>query len=145
HLPVAVPDWRIAVEGLIAYPLLPGSPAMTLSDLGQPVFQVDVASRTYAEQLGTLMAALHGIPVEDAAAAGLETPGPDEIRAQRRAEYEQIAAEFSVADDLRDRWERWLGSPDGWPDRTVFSHGELYQAHVLVAPDETITGVLDWT
>ncbi|WP_163541773.1 macrolide 2'-phosphotransferase [Occultella kanbiaonis] len=145
HLPVAVPDWRIAGEDLIAYPQLPGSPGLTLDDAGEPVWHMDVASATYAVEIGRLLAALHAIPIAEARAAGLETPGPEEVRAERRAEYERVAAEFAIATELRSRWERWLADDSLWPTWTVFSHGELYQAHVLLDPGERITGVLDWT
>ncbi|WP_420114790.1 macrolide 2'-phosphotransferase [Pseudactinotalea sp.] len=145
HLSVAVPDWQITADDLIAYPLLPGSPALTLGENGHPVFHVDVASERYATEIGRLMARLHAIPTDEAEAAGLEVPGPAEIRALRRSEYERVAAEFSIAADLRDRWESWLADEETWPEWTVFSHGELYQAHVLVDAEDSITGVLDWT
>lgn len=145
HLDVAVPDSQVAAPDLVAYPLLPGSPALTLGETGHPVFHVDVDSRRYAVGIGRLMATLHAIPAEEAQAAGLEVPDIGAVRAARRSEYEHVAAEFTVADHLRTRWEAWLDDGPGWPAWTVFSHGELYQAHVLVDAEETITGVLDWT
>ncbi|GAB2608930.1 macrolide 2'-phosphotransferase [Pseudactinotalea suaedae] len=145
HLAVAVPDWQVAAEDLIAYPLLPGSPALTLGANGHPVFHVDAASERYAIEIGRLMAALHAIPAEEVRAAGVEVLGPEQVRAERRGEYDRVAAEFSVADHLRTRWETWLDDDSTWPSFTVFSHGELYQAHVLVDAQERVTGVLDWT
>lgn len=145
HLPVAVPDWQIATADLIAYPLLPGSPALTLGDNGHPVFHVDAASERYAVEIGRLTAALHAIPPEDAAAAGLEILGPEQVRAERRSEYERVASAFTIADHLRARWETWLDDESTWPPFSVFSHGELYQAHVLTDPQERITAILDWT
>ena len=59
HLSAAVPDWRIHTDELIAYPLLPGKPGLTLDGAGAPVWHFDVASLTYAESLGDLLAELH--------------------------------------------------------------------------------------
>src|SRR5699024_623859 len=34
HLDIAIPDWRISTERLIAYPLLPGTPGLTVDSDG---------------------------------------------------------------------------------------------------------------
>src|SRR5690625_3149282 len=141
---VAVPQWQIAEDDLIAYPLLPGSPAMTIDD-GVPTFHVDVASATYATELGRLLAALHAIPTEDFQEAGLVPLSVAEVREQHRRDLAEIAAAFPVAGHLRQRWEAWLGDDSYWPMRTTFTHGEPYHAHVLVDTNQHITGVLDWT
>lgn len=144
HLDVAVPQWRVAAEDLIAYPLLPGSPALTLAD-GEPVFHVDVASRRYALELGRLVGALHAIPAADTQAAGLKLDTVADVRAKHREDLERVATRFVIADDLLTRWRRWLDNDSYWPAHTAFTHGELYQAHVLVDTEDRITGVLDWT
>lgn len=142
---VAVPDWLVAHAELIAYPLLPGSPAMTLDDDGAPVHHVDVASRRYAAELGRLLAAIHGIGTEHLAAAGLQPTTAAHARDERRGDLAQVAAAFTIPQELLQRWHTWLDTDSYWPAWTVFTHGEPYQAHVLVDSADHITGVLDWT
>ena len=42
HLSVAVPDWQIHTAELIAYPLLPGDPGLTIDERGGPRWHFDV-------------------------------------------------------------------------------------------------------
>lgn len=144
HLDVAVPQWQIAEKDFIAYPLLPGSPALTLND-GEPVFHVDVASIDYARDLGTLLAALHTIPIEVAQHAGITNKTITQVRAERRADLTRVAENFTIRADLMQRWAAWLDTDSYWPAHTVMTHGEPYQAHVLVNDHDRITGILDWT
>ena len=139
-----VPQWRVHAEDLIAYPLLPGEPALTIDD-GEPSWHVDLASQPFARAYGQLVGQLHQMPVSDAARAGLPAPTMVEIRAARAEELAQVAAEFRIAADLREQWDAWLADPSCWPEQTTFTHGELYHAHILIADEGTITGVLDWT
>ncbi|MGC0141980.1 macrolide 2'-phosphotransferase [Pseudactinotalea sp. Z1732] len=144
HLDVAVPQWQVANEELVAYPELPGAPALTIDD-GEPTFHVDVASRTYAVEFGRLAAALQAIPRGALTEAEVQDTTPEQVRAKHRADLEQVATAFRVADDLLARWHAWLDTDSYWPEWTAFTHGELYQAHVLVDQQHRITGVLDWT
>lgn len=141
---VAVPQWQNVADDLIAYPLLPGSPALTIDD-GVPTFHVDVASTVYAAELGRLLAAVHAIPADAFQGAGLAPVSIAEVREQRRSDLAKVAAAFPVAAHLRRRWEAWLEDDSYWPTWTTFTHGEPYHAHVLVDADQQITGVLDWT
>ncbi|HLS15141.1 MAG TPA: macrolide 2'-phosphotransferase [Beutenbergiaceae bacterium] len=145
HLSVAVPQWQVANEDLIAYPKLPGSPGLTIDDQQQPTFHVDPASPAYAAGLGGLVAQLHAIEMDAVRAAGLPVVTIGQVRAKHREDLQQVAAAFTIDTDLLERWHRWLDTDSYWPTDTVFNHGELYQAHVLLDADETITGVLDWT
>lgn len=145
HLSVAVPQWRVMTEDLIAYPMLPGSPGLTIDDQGQPTYHVDPGSPAYAAGLGGLVAELHAIPMSAVQAAGLPIVTIGQVRAKHREDLAQVAAAFTIDEDLLSRWRRWLDTDSYWPTGTVFSHGELYQAHVLLDADEAITGVLDWT
>ncbi|WP_448070489.1 macrolide 2'-phosphotransferase [Georgenia yuyongxinii] len=141
----AVPDWRIQDPSLIAYPLLPGRPGMTIGPDGDLHWHVDLQSPRYADSFGELLAALHRIDVAEAQAAGLMVQGPDEVRAQWRADVATVSDAFDVAPVLLDRWQAWLDDDGLWPDFSVLTHGELYPAHVLLDEDEHITAVLDWT
>jgi macrolide phosphotransferase len=142
---IAVPDWQVREPGLIAYPALPGAPGLTLTDTGEPVWHMDPASPDYAARLGRLLARLHSIAPEQAAAAGVEVRTPAQVRQAWRDDVDRVREAFTVAPALSEAWDGWLADDSCWPERTVMTHGEIYPAHVLLADDGAITGVLDWT
>ena len=144
HLNVAVPHWRIHTRKLVAYPLLPGEPGLEITETGEPVWKVDVSSDAYSLSMGDLLGELHAVDTDAAAAAGIESHSPHEVRAKWRADIDRVAAEFAVADHLMARWDAWLADDSYWPDFSVVTHGEIYPAHTLVV-DSKITAVLDWT
>lgn len=145
-LSVAVPDWRIQTAALLAYPLLPGEPGLIVDgETGALHWRLDMTSRRYAIAFGQLLAELHRIDLADACAAGIERETPAEVRARWRADIAAVQAEFAIAGHLQQRWSAWLDDDSYWPTWSVFTHGELYPAHVLVDADDAITGVLDWT
>lgn len=146
RLGVAVPQWQVADRNLIAYRALPGKPGLTLDPAsGEPVWHFDQTSPVYARQFGQLLQRMHAIDVEDARRAGLVVETPEQARATWAAEIARVTQAFDVAPDLTQRWQRWLGDDSYWPRVVAMTHGEIYPAHVLLAPDDTITGVLDWT
>lgn len=145
QLPVAVPEWRIQTPELIAYPLLPGFPGLTLDDDGEPVWHFDIASEVHADSLARLIAALHGLDPAQAEAAGIPREHPEDVRARWRADLDRVCAEFEVSEDLLGGWRAWLADDGLWPTETVFTHGELYPAHLLLDEREEIVSVLDWT
>ncbi|PWH04923.1 aminoglycoside phosphotransferase [Brachybacterium endophyticum] len=142
---VAVPNWRLWCPDLIAYPALPGAPGLTLSAAGDPVWHMDPASPDYAVRLGQLLAQLHSITSTRAAAAGVETRTPDQVREEWRADISRVQQEFAVAPAMRESWENWLADKSCWPRKTTMTHGEIYPAHILMAEGGRFTGVLDWT
>lgn len=145
RLSVAVPDWRIRTAELIAYPLLPGEPGLTIAPSGELRWRLDVESSRYAAELGALLAELHRIDIDDARAAGIPVETPSEVRARWRADVAAVAAAFDVSPALLERWTAWLADDSYWPTWSVFTHGEIYPAHVLIDAEDRITGVLDWT
>lgn len=145
RLPVAVPDWRIAGPELVAYPLLPGRPGLTLDAAGQPVWHLDPASPEYARSLAEVVASLHRLDPAAAAAAGVPAETPDQVRRRWAADLERVLGEFDVAEEVVARWRAWLDDDGLWPRDTVLTHGELYPAHVLLDPGNRILSVLDWT
>ena len=144
-LSVAVPDWRVHTRELIAYPRLPGEPGLTIGEDGAPTFHLDVSSPTYARAFGALVAELHRVDVERARAAGVEIETPEDVRTRWRRDLETVRARFSIAAPLLARWTAWLDDDRAWPSHSLFTHGELYPAHILIDADDPITGVLDWT
>ena len=145
RLSVAVPQWAVYNEQLIAYPRLPGKPGLTLDEEGQPVWHFEPTSSAYAVSLGTLIAALHSLNGETAAAAGVPALSASEVREQWRSHLETVQAEFEIAQGLLSRWHAWLANDELWPRVAMFTHGELYPAHVLMDERHQILGVLDWT
>lgn len=144
HLLVAVPDWRVVADDLVAYPVLPGRPGLTVE--GEEVmWHLDPASQRYAEDFGRLLAALHDAPLEEARELGIEVRDPAEVRTSWANDVAVVTAEFDVHPDLEERLAAWLDDDGLWPEETVFTHGELYPAHVLIDDDDAVTGVLDWT
>lgn len=145
RLSVAVPSWQVCSERLVAYRRLPGEPGLTLDASGQPVWHFDPSSPEFATALGRLIAELHALDGEAAARAGVTVLSPKRLRAQWREHLETVRSEFTIAPQLEARWVAWLDDDTSWPEATVFTHGELYAAHVLVETPGRIVGVLDWT
>ncbi len=145
RLSVAVPDWRIRTAELIAYPLLPGEPGLTIEASGELRWRLDVESPRYAAELGQLLAELHRIDIGAARAAGIPVEEPAEVRARWRSDIAAVAGAFDVSAALLARWTAWLADDGYWPTWSVFTHGEIYPAHVLIDAEDRITGVLDWT
>lgn len=145
RLSVAVPSWQVCSERLVAYPRLPGEPGLTLDASGQPVWHFDPSSSEFAAALGRLIAELHALDRDAAAAAGIPVMPASRAQAKWRADFETVRAEFAVAPALAARWEAWLENDALWPEATAFTHGELYAAHVLIDTPARIVGVLDWT
>ena len=144
HLEIAVPDWRISTSELIAYPLLPGAPGLSIEADGTVTWRVDMSSRVYAASLGTAVARLHAVDAEAAAATGIEVRSPSQVREAWRRDLERVAAAFEIAPALRTRWDAWLAEDSYWPQHSVLTHGELYPGHTLVQ-GEQITAIIDWT
>ena len=144
HLSVAVPDWRIHTKDLIAYPLLPGDPGLTIDGQGQPQWHFDVEAKEYVYSLGDFLAELHLVDPSIARASGIEERSPAEVRQRKRDDIARVVAEFDVAPSLQDRWGAWLDDDSFWPTFTVVTHGEVYPAHQLMDGARNLS-ILDWT
>lgn len=145
RLSVAVPDWRIQADDLIAYPLLPGSPGLTVGPGNQTDWHFDPSGTAYLQSLAELIASLHGLDAGAAAAAGIPAETPDAVRRHWVQGLRRVEKEFRIAPDLLAGWEQWLSDDRLWPERTVLTHGELYPAHLLLDEADRIVSVLDWT
>ena len=144
RLSVSVPDWQVHAADLIAYPLLPGTPGLTLDDAGAPVWHVDSAAPAFTQSLADFLAELHSVDIAEAASTGIEVRSPAEVREGMRRRIARVTAEFEVANDLTDRWSSWLADDSFWPAWSTVTHGEIYPAHVLHV-DGRVVSVLDWT
>ena len=144
HLSVAVPDWQIHTDELIAYPLLPGEPGLTIDEQGQPQWHFDVEAIEYAQSLGDFLAELHTVDPAIVRSSGIEEPSPAEVRQRKRDDIARVVAEFDVARSLRERWGAWLDDDSYWPTLTTVTHGEVYPAHQLMDGARNLS-ILDWT
>ncbi|WP_432791149.1 macrolide 2'-phosphotransferase [Brevibacterium sp. K11IcPPYGO002] len=144
HLSVAVPDWQVHSDDLIAYPLLPGTPGLTVDDAGVPQWHFDVESPEYAVSLGSVLAELHTVDPAAVRDTGIPEFSPTEIRQRKRDDIETVAAEFEVAPNLLRRWTAWLDDDSYWPSFSTVTHGEVYPAHQLMDGPVNLS-ILDWT
>lgn len=144
YLGVAVPDWRIQSADLIAYPLLPGEPGLTISNDGTPTWHFNEESPTFANSLGEFLAQLHAISPDEVSGTGIDQLTPGEFRESIRNDITRVKSAFEVSSDLLDRWTSWLADDRYWPEWSTLTHGEIYPAHLLLT-GEKIVGVLDWT
>lgn len=146
RLPVAVPDWRVFTPELIAYPRLPGRPAVTFDPATrQPVWNMDRDSPAFTVSLAQALAALHRTPPAEAVAAGLKVSSPEGVRQIAAGEIDRVSREVGIGEELRRLLNVWLDDDTCWPPFTSLSHGDLYAGHVLVDDASRATGVIDWT
>lgn len=147
RLPVAVPDWRVHTDDLIAYPRLDGVPAVTL-DTGAPVWNhldPKAPSAAFLDAMAGALAALLTVPAADARAAGLTVRTAAEERASLARAVEVSRPALRPPDALVARWERWLADDAMWPEAVALSHGDLHPGHLLLDERGALTGILDWT
>lgn len=144
YLSVALPQWRIHTDTLIAYPLLPGTPGLELGDDGAPIWNVDASSTVFGASLGAFLAQLHSVPTDEVRTTGIPIRTPDQARKNWRDHIDIVAEEFTVAHHLLARWHGWLQDDGFWSTHSALIHGEVYPGHTLVDGDRA-TAVLDWT
>lgn len=149
RLPFAVPDWRIATPELIAYPWLEDPVALLAEPLEGGEYRLtwalDRESPKFGPSLAKALAALHGIPVEEARAAGFPVLTPEEVRAKAAADLDRVGREIGIPPEKERRWREWLDADALWPPFCALIHGDLYVGHVLVTPEGELSGVIDWT
>jgi len=146
RLPVAVPNWMVTTPGLIAYPRLAGTTAVTVDpETKEPTWHIDKDSAEFAESLARALAALHGVDPAEAVAAGLKASSPDETRGAFSDDLDRVRREIGVGADLDRRWRAWLDDDASWPPFSALVHGDLHVGHVLVDETSRATGILDWT
>lgn len=146
HLPVAVPDWRVATPELVAYPLLEDSTAIILQPGSTtPEWMIPQDSEVFAQSFATSLAALHAVPVAAAEAAGMLVRTPSQARQKVADDVDRVRRELEVNSKRLGRWQRWLDDDASWPDFCVVVHGDLYVGHVLIDSSERVTGMIDWS
>ena len=148
RLPVQVPECRIHARDVIAYPRLPGLPAVTVDTLAGPAWNVvDPAAPcgVFLDSVAAALGALQAIPIETARLAGVPLRGITESREALARAIETTAAALAPSERLRARWQRWLDDDSYWPDHLAVVHGDLHPGHLLLGPNGKLLGILDWT
>ncbi len=146
HLPVAVPDWRIFSDDLIAYPVLPGLPGLTFDPASYEVtWHFEKDAPLFVETLGSTIAALHAIPRAAAIEAGMAPHTIADVRDKLRADLGCVRGEFEIPAAKWEGWQAWLADDSYWPLETTVVHGDLYAGHVMVDRDGRVRGLIDWT
>ena len=147
HVPFAVPEWRVATPELVAYPLLVDTTAMVVHPGPPPSseWKIDPESAVFSDTLAAALAALHAIPIAEAAAAGMPVRTSEQARRQVAEDVARVHAELGIGEALHRRWQSWLDDDASWPDFTTPIHGDLYAGHVLVDAAGRVSGMIDWS
>jgi aminoglycoside phosphotransferase (APT) family kinase protein len=139
-LPVPLPTHRGQPAGDYPWPFW-GAPMVP----GQELALVPgVERRAAAEAVGAFLRALHDLRVEvDLPVDPMHRATP-RLRAPRTREWlDELAADraFAGSAEVDALVDLDLGPPDG---PHVLVHGDLHPRHLLVLPDGTPSGVIDW-
>ncbi|WP_437818460.1 macrolide 2'-phosphotransferase [Sorangium sp. So ce1078] len=148
HLPVAVPDWRVHTDQVIAYPRLGDVPAVTVDpEAGVRWNRVDPAapSAAFIASMAEALAALQRVGAAAIEAAGVPVKSIDETRAAHARAMDETRAALDPPDALWARWQRWLANDAVWPRHLALVHGDLHPGHMLLDEGGRLTGILDWT
>lgn len=146
YLTIEVPDWRIASENLVAYPLLENEPALTFdSETHEVSWHMDQQSAIYPCSLASALVDLHAIPESEVRTQNLKILKPEDLRQEIMRRLQLVKSELGISQSLENQYRRWLDNDPLWPDFTRFVHGDLYAGHVLVDRQGTVSGIIDWS
>ncbi|WP_437801804.1 macrolide 2'-phosphotransferase [Sorangium sp. So ce693] len=148
RLPVAVPDWRVHTDQVIAYPRLVDVPAVTVDpEAGVRWNRVDPAapSAAFIASVAEALAALQRTDAAEVEAAGVPVKPIDGARQALARAMDETRAVLAPPDVLWARWQRWLANDAIWPRELALVHGDLHPGHMLVDEGGRLTGILDWT
>lgn len=148
HLPVAVPDWRVHGDDLIAYPRLAGTPALTVGAGGTPIWHLvgpGTLPGPFLASFARALAALQSVGAEAARAAGVAVKDLAHVRASCARTMEATRTALQPSERVWARWQRWLDGEAGWPAHLALVHGDLHPGHLLLDDHAAVVGILDWT
>ncbi|MFS8096656.1 macrolide 2'-phosphotransferase [Lentzea alba] len=130
RVPVPVPRWRPDVADVAVYRALPGA-------------SPDEPEEEYFEDVARFLAALHAIPLDEAALTGVQVRTPDQIREIVALKIHRARTELGLSDVLWRHWQAWL-EDSTWPPHSVVAHADMSPANTLV-DNGKLSGVIDWT
>ncbi|HEU4535403.1 MAG TPA: N-acetyltransferase [Polyangiaceae bacterium] len=144
RLPVAVPSWRVHAPDVIAYPLVPGTPAVTLGPTPSwNVIDPHALPPAFLDSFAAMVAACWALP--DAELAGLRRQSIADARAEAARDVDLACPALAPPADVERRWRRWLADDGLWPDREALVHGDLHPGHLLLDDGGALVGVIDWS
>lgn len=130
YLSVQVPDWRIANEKLVAYPLLDGKPALTYdAETYEVTWNMSKENDLYIPSLAKALIELHSIPTEEVLRNNLKVLTPEQVRNEISERLILVKSELGINAELELRYQKWLDNDALWPNFTKFIHGDLYAGH----------------
>ncbi len=142
---LAVPDWKVHSDKLIAYPMLRGLPAADIDPLmGDMIWRAPQDNGVFLNSLAITMVRIHDIDAGEASAAGVRVSDAAQARQRIRIQMDDAKALAPIPDVLWKLWERWLYDDSFWPSSTGLVHGDLYPPHMLLGPDFELVGLEDW-
>lgn len=146
YLSVQVPDWKIATESLVAYPLLDGKPALTYdAETYEVYWNMDRNSPHFVPSLAEVLVQLHSIPKEEVVRNELIIATPESLRSEISERLHLVKSELGICSELEKRYYKWLDSDALWPNFTKFIHGDLYAGHILTYANGHVCGIIDWS
>lgn len=148
RLSVAVPQWKVHEQDLIAYPLLQGTPAWSYDpEQGLTWNGVDVKEpqATFLESSARFLAELHNIDRAVIEAAGGRVRSVTDVRNSMAEACESTRSLLNPSDAMWRRWQSWIADDSYWPREASFVHGDFHPGHMLLDESLSLTGVLDWT
>ncbi len=139
-LPVPAPSHLGVPAGDYPWPFW-GAPMVPGVELG---LVPGADRRAAAEAVGAFLRALHDLPVDvDLPHDPMERGNPTARASKAQPHVEALAVQGTWTPTSEAL--ALLGSPLGAPtDPPVLVHGDLHLRHLLVLPDGTPTGVIDW-
>jgi macrolide phosphotransferase len=150
-LPVAVPRWEHADRAFIAYRRLGGTPAGSedpeaLRYRWHPTASDGRPGTGYVTSLAAALAALHRLPVEEAADAGVPPREPAAVREDLARTLTEARTAVPLPERWYAHWRAWLDDDRHWAHRARLTHGDMHPGHTLIGPgSDAVTGILDWT
>ena len=146
YLSVQVPDWRIANEELIAYPLLDGKPALIYdAETYEVTWNMSKDSELYIPTLAKVLIELHSIPKQEVLRNELKVLTPEQVRNEISERLFLVKSELGISTELENRYQKWIDSDVLWPNFTKFIHGDLYAGHTLTHRNGEVCGIIDWS
>ena len=146
YLSVQVPDWRIANEELIAYPLLDGKPALIYdAETYEVTWNMSKDSELYIPTLAKVLIELHSIPKQEVLRNELKVLTPEQVRNEISERLFLVKSELGISAELENRYKKWIDNDVLWPNFTKFIHGDLYAGHTLTHRNGEVCGIIDWS
>lgn len=146
YLSVQVPDWRIANEELVAYPLLDGKPALTYdTETYEVTWNMVKDSELYIPSLAKVLVELHSIPTQEVLSSGLKVLTAEQVRNEISERLLLVKSELGISTELEYRYQKWVDDDALWPNFTKFIHGDLYAGHTLTHQNGEVCGIIDWS